>query len=104
MAILVVVPNSMWAWVILWLDLSFASILLEAQSGLMKGDYSAIVYSMQCGSFDVGVSLPAACSLCLRLLSPRSRFLYVVLPSPLSCGSTLSSAFSNGMSIALFVT
>ena len=28
----------------------------------MKGDYSVIDYSMQNGSFDVGVSLPAACS------------------------------------------
>ena len=30
---------------------------LEAQTGLMKGDYSIIDYSMQCGSFDVGVSV-----------------------------------------------
>ena len=70
MAILVVVPNSMFALAILWLDLSYAvgsvraqdaSILLEAQSGLMNGDYSVIDYSMQCGSLDVGVSMPAAC-------------------------------------------
>ena len=56
MAVLVVVPNSMWALAILWLDLSFAvgsaraadiSVLLEVQSGLMKGDYSVIDYSMQ---------------------------------------------------------
>ena len=31
----------------------------RAQSGLMKGDYSVVDFSMQCGSFDVGVSLPA---------------------------------------------
>ena len=31
------------------------------------------------------------------------RFLRVVLPSPLSCGSTLSSAFRHGISIVLFV-
>ena len=64
-------------WAILWLDLSYAvgsvraadtSILLEVQSGLMKGDYSVIDYSMQCGSFDVWVSLPAACS---SAASPR---------------------------------
>ena len=88
MVILAVVPNSMWGWAVLWLDLSYASILLEAQSGLMKGDYSVIDYSMQCGSFDVWVSLPAACS---SAASP-------VVPAPavaafpfLSCGLALSA-------------
>ena len=84
---------------ILWLDLSNAvadaSILLEAQSGLMKGDYSVIDYSMQCGSFDVGVSLPAACSsaassvvpalvvaaFCLLLSVMECRLRYLLLES-----------------------
>ena len=70
MAIFVVVPNSMWAFAILWLDLSYAvgsvraadtSIVLEVQSGLMKGDYSVIDDIMQCCSVDVGVSVLAAC-------------------------------------------
>ena len=118
MAILVVVPNSMWAFAILWLDLSYAvgsvraadaSIPLEAQSGLMKGDYSVIDYSMQCGSFDVGVSLLAACSSAASsvVLAP----VVAAFPFP-SCGlalsaefrSTLSSAFSHGMLITLLVT
>ena len=34
---------------------------LEVQSGLTKGDYSVIDYSIQCGSLDVGVSVLAAC-------------------------------------------
>ena len=45
-----------------WLCAAGASIPLEVQSGLMKGDDSLIDYSMQFCSFDVGVSLPAACS------------------------------------------
>ena len=59
----------------------------EAQSGLMKGDYSVIDYSMQCGSFDVGVSLHAACSSAASSVVPATccrrvpRFLRVVLPS-----------------------
>ena len=88
MAILVVVPNSMWVLAILWLDLSNAiadaTILLEAQSGVMKGDYSVTDYSMQCGSFDVGVSLPAACSSAASSVVPA--------PFPfLSCGLALSA-------------
>ena len=50
----------MWAWAIQWLDLSCASVLLEEQSGLMKGDYSVIDYSMQYGPLNVGVSVVAA--------------------------------------------
>ena len=97
MAIFVVVPNSMWVLAILWLDLSYAvgsvraadaSIPLEVQSGLMKGDDSVIDYSMQFGSFDVGVSLPAACSSAASLvvvLAPA------VAASPFpSCGLALS--------------
>ena len=65
-----------------------ASILLEAQSGLMKGDYSVIDNFMQCGSFDVGVSLPAACS------SAASSFVlalvFAAFPFP-SCGLALSA-------------
>ena len=97
MAILVVVPNSMWAFAILWLDLSYAvgsvragdaSILLEAQSGLMKGDYSVIDYSMQCGSLDVGVSVLAAYSFGASsvVLAP----VVAVFPFPL-CGLALSA-------------
>ena len=88
MVILAVVPNSMWAWAILWLDLSYASILLEVQSGLMKGD-SVIDYSMQNGSFDVGVSLPAACS---SAASPVVVLAPAVAASPFpSCGLALSA-------------
>ena len=97
MAVLVVVPNSMWVLAILWLDLSYAvgSVLaasalipLEVQSGLMKGDDSIIDYSMQFGSFDVGVSLPAACS--------SAAFPVVSAPAVaafpfLSCGLALSA-------------
>ena len=65
-----------------------ASIPLEVQSGLMKGDGSIIDYSMQCGSFDVGVSLPAAC---LSAASPVVLALAVAaLPFP-SCGLALSA-------------
>ena len=88
MVILAVVPNSMWAWVVLWLDLSYASILLEAQSGLMKGDYSVIDYSMQCGSFDVWVSLMAACSSATSLVV--SALAVAAFPFP-SCGLALSA-------------
>ena len=97
MAILVVVPNSMWAFAILWLDLSYAvgsvraadaSILLEAQSGLVKGDYSVIDCSMQCGSFDVGVSLPAACSSAAS--SVVLALVVAAFPFP-SCGLALSA-------------
>ena len=89
MVILAVVPNSMWAWAILWLDLSYASILLEVQSGLMKGDYSVIDYSMQHGSFDVGVSLPAACS---SAASPVVVLASAVAAFPFSsCGLALSA-------------
>ena len=97
MAILVVVPNSILAFAILWLDPSYAvgsvraadaSILLEAQSGLMKGDYSVIDYSMQCGSFDVGASVPAACSSAASSVVPAT----VVVAFPFSsCGLALSA-------------
>ena len=88
MVILAVHHNSMWAWAVLWLDLSYASILLEAQSGLMKGDYSVIDYSMQCGSFEFWVSLPAACSSAASpvVLAPA----VAAFPFP-SCGLALSA-------------
>ena len=95
---LLLFPNSMWAFAILWLDLSYAvgsvccssyaSILLEAQSGLMKGDYSVIHYSMQCCSFDVGVSLPAACSSAASSVVPAP--VVAAFPFP-SCGLALSA-------------
>ena len=98
MVIFAVVPNSMWAWAILWLDLSYAvdsvraadaSILLEVQSGLMKGDYSVVDYSMQHGSFDVGVSLLAACS---SAASPVVVLASAVAAFPFSsCGLALSA-------------
>ena len=93
MAIFVVVPNSM----ILWLDLSYAvgsvraadtSILLEVQSGLTKGDYSVIDCSMQCGSLDVRVSVPAACWFAACSVVPA----LVVAAFPfLPCGLALSA-------------
>ena len=87
----------MWVLAILWLDPSYAvgsvraadaSIFLEAQSGLLKRDYSVIDYSMQCGSFDVGVSVPAACSSAASsvVLAP----VVVAFPFP-SCGLALSA-------------
>ena len=97
MAVLVVVPNSMWVLAILWLDLSYAvgsvraagaSIPLEVQSGLMTGDDSIIDYSMQFGSFDVGVSLPAACS--SAAFSVVSAPAVAAFPFPL-CGLALSA-------------
>ena len=97
MATLVVVPNSMWVLAILWLDLSYAvgsvlaagaSIPLEVQSGLMKGDDSIIDYSMQFGSFDVGVSLPAACWSAASPVVPA--LAVAALPFP-SCGLALSA-------------
>ena len=90
MAILVVVPNSMWALAILWFSVraADASILLEAQSGLMKGNYSVVDYSMLCGSFDVGFSLLAACSFAASsvVLAP----VVASFPFP-SCGLALSA-------------
>ena len=67
MAILVVVPNSMWVLAILWLDL--------------------IDYSTQCGSFDVGVSLPAACSAASSVVPAP---VVAAFPFP-SCGLALSA-------------
>ena len=58
-------------------------------SGLMKGDYSVIDYSMQNESFDVGVSLPAACS---SAASPVVVLAPAVAASPFpSCGLALSA-------------
>ena len=55
----------------------------------MKGDYSVIDYSMQNGSFDVGVSLPAACS---SAASPVVVLAPAVAASPFpSCGLALSA-------------
>ena len=97
MAILVVVPNSMWVLAILWLDLSYAVgsvraagalIPPEVQSGLMTGDDSIIDYSMQFGSFDVGVSLPAACS--SAAFPVVSAPAVAAFPFP-SCGLALSA-------------
>ena len=49
----------------------------------MKGDYSVIDYSMQCGSLDVGVFVPAACSFAASSVVPAP----VVAAFPfLSCG------------------
>ena len=95
MAILVLVPNSMWAFAILWLDLSYAvgsvragdaSILLEAQSGLVKGEDSVVDYSMQCGSFDVVVSVLAVCSSGASSVVPA--LVVAAFPFP-SCGLAL---------------
>ena len=92
MAIFVVVPNSMWALALLWLDLSCAvgsvraadtSILLEEQSELTKGDYSVIDCSMQYGSLDVGVSVLAACWSAASSVVPA--FVVVVFPSSPCC-------------------
>ena len=119
MAILVVVPNSMWVLAILWLDLSYAVgsvraagalIPPEVQSGLMTGDDSIIDYSMQFGSFDVGVSLPAACSSAAFpvVSAPAVAAFSVsfVRSCPLCRVAALPcpTAFSHGMSIVLFVT
>ena len=100
MAILVVVPNSMWVLAILWLVLSCAdgsvraadaSILnLDSQSGLMKGDYSVIDYSMHCGSFDVEVSVPAACSSAASSVVPALVPVVAAFSFP-SCGLALSA-------------
>ena len=97
MTIFVVVPNSMRAFALLWLDLSCAvgsvraadtSILLEEQSGLTKGDYSAIDCSMQYGSLDVGVSVLAACWSAAFSVVPA----FVVAAFPFSpCGLALSA-------------
>ena len=65
-----------------------ASILLEAQSGLMKGDYSVVDYSMRCGSFDVVVSMPAACS---SAASSVVLALVVAAFPFLSCGLAVSA-------------
>ena len=61
---------------------------LEAQSGLLKRDHPVIDYSMQCGSFDVGVSVPAACSSAASSVVPA--LVAFAFPFP-SCGLALSA-------------
>ena len=62
------------------------SILLEEQSGLMKGDDSVIDYSMQNGSLDVGVR--AGCVLVCRVSCCAC---VCRCPVPVPCGLALSA-------------
>ena len=82
----------MWVLAILWLDVSYAvgsvraadaSILL---TGLVKGAYSVIDCSMRCGSFDVGVSVPAACSSAASsVVQMVYRWTFLCVPWTLDC-------------------
>ena len=86
-----------------------ATILLDVQSGLMKGYHSVIDYSMQCGSFDVGVSVLAACWFSACSVVPA----FVVAAFPfLPCGLALSAelrlypvfCFQSWISMVILIT